>query len=149
MKKFAVIVLAVVIACFTLVSCGGSNYVGKWELEEMSSTGMTLKDNFLGIPVAIMFQFEFKDDGTGVMKKNDNGTQEKDTTFKWEEKDGGVVLTPAEGSESTETLKFTKDGDLLACTMGENGKDVTIKVKKVDEFTTFDASQFSLGNLGS
>ena len=144
MKKFAVIIMAVVITCLALVGCGSGGYVGKWELEEMSSTGMTLKDNFMGMPIAILFQFEFKSDGTGELKQNGNGTGEEKSTFKWEEKDGGIVLTPNDGS--AETMNFKMDGDLLVASTKENGKDATIKLKKVDEFTTFDTSNFSLGN---
>ena len=144
MKKFAVIIMAVVITCLALVGCGNGGYVGKWELEEMSSGGMTLKDNFMGIPVAIMFQFEFKSDGTGELKQNDNGSDEEKSTFKWEEKDGGIVLTPNDGSN--ETITFKPEGDLIVASMKENGKDATIKLKKVDEFTTFDTSNFKPGN---
>ncbi|MBQ7187384.1 MAG: hypothetical protein IJR91_07105 [Ruminococcus sp.] len=144
MKKFAVIIMAVVITCLALVGCGNGGYVGKWELEEMSSGGMTLKDNFMGIPVAIMFQFEFKSDGTGELKQNDSGSDEEKSTFKWEEKDGGIVLTPNDGSN--EEMKFTMEGDLLVASMKEGDKDATIKLKKVDEFTTFDTSSFSLGS---
>ena len=110
----------------------------------MSSGGMTLKDNFMGIPVAIMFQFEFKSDGTGELKQNDSGSDEEKSTFKWEEKDGGIVLTPNDGSN--EEMKFTMEGDLLVASMKEGDKDATIKLKKVDEFTTFDTSSFSLGS---
>ena len=114
MKKFAVIVLAVVIACFTLVSCGGSNYVGKWELEEMSSTGMTLKDNFLGIPVAIMFQFEFKEDGTGALVLFGESMDGK-----WEAKSATDATFTYEGQ--TINMKIT-DGKL---TMEQNGSKLT------------------------
>ena len=147
MKKIAVLIIAAVMTCFGLVGCGSGGYTGKWELQEMSGGGMTLSGNLLGIPVAVMFQFEFKEDGTGTLKTNDEGS----STFKWEEKDGGIVVTPnkgdnsgSDGDDGIKEMKFTKDGDLLVCTMEKDGKDATIKLTKVDEFTTYDASSFSL-----
>ena len=143
MKRIAALILAAVVACLCLVSCGGTDVVGKWELEEMTSGGMTLRGDLMGVPVAIMFQFEFKDDGTCYMMQNNGSssdTQKKE--LKWE-KDGDKVKVTA--SDESGEMVFEPDGDLLVCTMKENGKDATIKIKKVSSFTEFDMSDI-VGN---
>ena len=143
MKKIAVIIMAVIITCIALVGCGSEGYAGKWELQEMTGSGMTITDNFMGIPLAVVFQREFKDDGTGSLFQNSSGTDQQDTSFKWEEKDGGIVLTK---NGTNEELKFTKEGDLLVTSTSVSGTEYSYKLKKVDSFTTFDASSFSFGS---
>ena len=140
MKKIALIILAVVTACFCLVGCGGGDYAGKWELQEMSAGGVTMKGDIMGVPVAVMFQFEFRSDGTGTLKTNGESKDDKGE-FKWEEKDGGVVVTATDGSigeNGEKELKFTKEGDLLVFSMTESGQESTMKLVKVDEFTKYD-----------
>ncbi len=142
MKRIAVMILAAVMVCLCLVSCGGGDYVGKWELKEMESGGMTLKDEVMGVPVAVMFQFEFKDGGKGTMKQNDE--EENSETITWEEKDGGIVVKPADDKKADDDgpseLKFKLEDGLLVCTMEEKGQSATIKLTKVDEFTVYDKS---------
>lgn len=147
MRRIAAMILAAVVACICLVSCGGKDPVGKWELEEMSSGGVTMKDKFAGIPVAIMFQFEFSSDGTGKMKQNESGTDAEQRTFKWEQDGDKIILTTEEKEDNR--MELTWDGDMLTSsfTDEESGATTSIKVKKVDEFTEFDPSDIDVGDF--
>ena len=145
MKKLAVLIMAAIIACFTLTACGGSDFEGKWECKSMSMGGMTIEDNFMGIPLGAMFQMEINSDGTGVLKSGmgedgedeDSGPQE----FTWKEKDGKLVLTAKNEDGKDEDIELEFEDDEL--TMEMEGE--TVVFGKVDKFTEFDASQFSLG----
>ena len=127
-------ILAAIMACICLVSCGGGDYAGKWELYEMSSGGMTFKDSVFGVPVAIMFQFEFKDDGTGTIVQNDDEEKEQNT-LTWKEKGDGISVTM-----NGEDVQFNKDGEYLVAEYKEDGKEISMKLVKVDEFTKYDPS---------
>lgn len=145
MKKLAVLITAAIIACFTLTACGGSDFEGKWECKSMSMGGKTIEDNFMGIPLGAMFQMEINSDGTGVLKSGmgddgedeDSGPQE----FTWKEKDGKLVLTAKNEDGKDEDIELEYEDEEL--TMEMEGE--TVVFGKVDKFTEFDASQFSLG----
>ena len=142
-----VLVIGIVVAVlFLFVFKKSGDYVGKWEVAEMTARGFTVKDSVLGIPIAIFFQAEIKDDGTGTLFENESGDNKISVAFKWEEKDGGIVLTK-EGVSGE--LKLTKEGDMLVGSLGKSD-DTSYKLKKVDSFTTFDASSITnLLGLGS
>ena len=106
---------------------------GKWELEEISSDEFTAKGEVDGHPVAILFQFEFKEDGTAEMMQSEYGSDIKRFTMNWKEKEGGLALLNPTGDEvSVFTLE---DGRLV----GKLGK-ATLKLVKVNEFTTYELS---------
>ena len=106
---------------------------GKWELEELSSEKMTIKGDILGVPVAVLFQFEFKDDGTVEIMQSEYGKDIKRQSANWQEKDGGISLQNAEGKEIT--FFALVDGRLT----GKLGSS-ELKLVHVDEFSTVDLS---------
>lgn len=107
--------------------------VGKWELKEMESGGNVYKDEVLGLPIAILFQFEFKDDGTVEMMQSEYGQDIKRATMGWKPKENGLWLLNANGDE---TVSFTLENGLLGGSLGTT----YIRLIKVDEFTEYDPS---------
>ena len=110
------------------------SFTGKWELEEMTTSGVTVKGNMFGIPVAVLFQFDFKDDGTVEMMQSDYGKDIKRSTLNWKSADNGLSIIGADGSS---TMDFTLEGDRLV--YNREGSSC-IKLVKVNEFTTYDPS---------
>lgn len=135
MKKLIGMVAAIAMSVTCLTACGNSedDFVGKWECKEMKTEGMTITDDFMGIPVAAMFQIEFKDDKTGTAMTMGEASED----FEWTA-DGDTLSAEIDG----DTTKFKKDGDTITISEDMDGSEATIKLKKVDEFTEFDASSF-------
>lgn len=134
MKKLIGMVAALAMSVTCLTACGSDSkdsFVGKWECKEMKSDGMTLTDEFMGIPVASMFQVEFKDDNTGEVTVIGEDTE----SFEWEA-DGDKVSLDVDG----ETVEFKKDGDTITASEGSGDTETSFTLVKVDKFTEFDAS---------
>lgn len=131
MKKIPAVILTLAIACLCLVGCGGGDFEGKWELEELTMSGMTLTDNFFGMPVAVMMQLEVKADGKGVQYANSSGnTKETECTWK---ADGKTMKWTREST----VIEFKlKDGKLVA-EYSEDGQTASVTLKKVSKFTEF------------
>lgn len=140
MKKLFGMIAALAMSVTCLTACGGGSedaFVGKWECKEMKMEGMTISDEFMGIPVAAMIQVEFKDDKTGVA----TAMGEEEGKFDWEA-DGDKVTVEIDGEKTT----FTKDGDLITMTSPDDDSQ-TVVLQKVDNFTEFDASALEDGDL--
>ncbi len=136
MKKLFGMIAALAMSVTCLTACGSSEdaFVGKWECKEMNMEGMTISDEFMGIPVAVMAQMELKDDKTGTV----SSVGEEAESFEWEVKDDDTIIATLDGEE----VEFKKDGDLI--TMEIDGAKTVLT--KVDKFTEFDAS--ALEDLG-
>ena len=118
-----------------------NGFTGKWELTEVTMSGMSIKGDLQGIPIAIMFQFDIKDDGTGVMFNNaGDGEESKRYDLVWEEKDGGIIIKPAEDSEGKQ-LMLKPDGDSLVFGSELKGNKAFMKLSRVNKFTEYDPSQ--------
>ncbi len=137
MKKLFGMIAALAMSVTCLTACGSSEdaFVGKWECKEMKMEGMTISDEFMGVPVGAMLQVEFKEDKTGVAM----AMGEEEGTFEWKA-DDDKVTADIDGEEAV----FTKDGDLLTMTPPD-GEGETVTLKKVDSFTEFDASALEDG----
>ena len=103
-------------------------YVGYWECSGANLDGSGYKTDSIdyrgtSIPIARLFQFEFKKDGTGVVK---SAVTSKDESFKWSVEGDALYIY-----EDDESIKFTISGDDLICK--DNGMD--FKIKKVDKLT--------------
>ena len=114
-------------------SLSEADVIGKWELEEMSSGDLTLKDNFLGMPVGVMFQFEFKSDGTGTLARMDVDTTSDRDTFTWNVSNDLLCVKFAED----DYMYFFYKKGLLTTELTEDGEELTIKITKVDGFTVY------------
>ena len=134
MKKLIGMVAALAMSVTCLTACGGDGkdvFVGKWECKEMKAEGMTLTDEFMGIPVAAMFQVEFKDDNTGEVMVIGEETE----NIEWEADDDKVSF-----EVDGESVEFKKDGDTITASEGSGDTETTFVLVKVDKFTEFDAS---------
>jgi len=130
-KRSMAILLAAVLTCICLVSCGSGDFEGKWECEEMSVGGMTIKDNFMGIPIAVSMQIELKSDGKGTHYKTQNGTVAQND-ISWE-KDGSKCKVTVDGK----ALEFELKSGKLVAEYSESGQTAKVVLKKVDKFTEF------------
>lgn len=168
MKKIICLAAASMLAVTAFVSCGkdkdsdkssgGSGLEGKWACCEMTADGQTLTSlNVLvvNIPLEAVAQLTANSDGTfeigsGIVGMNDaagedesqKGTWEKidDTTFKLKsETVEADSLVPAE-------IEIKMDGDAFTFEGEEDGKAVSLKFKRVTEFTTYDVTS-ALGGL--
>ena len=106
---------------------------GKWELEEINTGEITAKGTVEGHPVAILFQFEFKENGTAEMMQSEYGKDIKRYSMNWKEKENGLALLNQTGDEVSD---FTLEDGRLVGKLG----NATLKLVKVDEFTTLDNS---------
>ncbi|SDB05184.1 hypothetical protein SAMN02910317_00189 [Ruminococcaceae bacterium FB2012] len=124
-------------------SLSEADVIGKWELEEMKSGGLTMKGDMMGAPVAVMFQFEFESGGKGTLSRNEFGTVEKGT-IEWKVNNDVLSVNFTDETGTGETLDFSLKNNLLVSKFNDNGQNMTIKIKKVDKFTTFDFSNFNM-----
>lgn len=133
MKKIFGMIAALAMSAACLTACGNAEdeFVGKWECTEMKAEGVTITDDFQGIPIGTMIQMEFKDDKTGTITAMGEESQD----FTWTV-DGDVVSADIDG----EKTEIKKEDDLIVMTEDLEGSDATVKLKKVDEFTEFDPS---------
>ena len=110
MKKTA-LVLLVILAVFTLVSCSlESKIQGTWEET----------NNLLGVDIKT--EYTFNDDGTGKIKVA--GELAVDMTYTVDG-DTLTITTDMVITKSTETYKASIDGDTLTL-VGENGLETTL-----------------------
>lgn len=132
MKRILVIVMAMALACVCLVGCGSADFEGKWECEEMSLGGMSLKGDFMGVPVAVSMQIELEKDGKGKHLKLDKEYNVTSDAITWSA-DGSKCKTTIDGYE----IELEKDGSKLIGEYTANGQTTKIVLKKVDKFTVF------------
>lgn len=136
MKKLIGMAAALAMSVTCLTACGSSEdaFVGKWECKEMKASGVTVTDEVMGVPVAAMFQVEFKDDKTGeVMMMG-----EENETFDWSAEDDTASI-----EIDGETVEFKKDGDMIKASEESDGEEVSFTLVKVDEFTEYDLSELT------
>lgn len=117
-----------------------SGFAGKWEIEEMFSGGMTMKGSFQGVPIAIVFQFELNEDGTGRMMNNSGGDKTNIIDIVWEEKNGGCSIKPKDEPNEKE-LVLTPAGDKLTFSVTISGNLSQVTLARVDELTVYDPSK--------
>ena len=108
MKRILVIVMAMALACVCLVGCGSADFEGKWECEEMSLGGMSIKGDFMGVPVAVSMQIELEKDGKGKHLKLDKEYNVTSDAITWSA-DGSKCKTTIDGYE----IELEKDGSKL------------------------------------
>ncbi len=111
-----------------------SAFLGKWECEKAVIDGEEITD-INGIPLYVMFQFDFKEDGT-VLLGEDMAELMDETICSWSmESKTEIVVT----DEDDDLMVFTADGDYL---VGIDSSDDMIYLVRVDEFTHFDIESF-------
>lgn len=157
MKKLLSLSMAVFMIMGCAAGCGkdeddgksskaDSTFVGKWEAEKIVQDGHEYTD-FLGIPVAVMMQFDLKEDGTCILDEMLASQSDKAEDIKGTWKSDGDKVTikverPASESSDKENgsneleLEY-KDGKLQAIEE-EDGKKVEYYLIKVDKFTEYD-----------
>ncbi|MDE6092747.1 MAG: hypothetical protein K2G14_06585, partial [Ruminococcus sp.] len=111
-----------------------SAFLGKWECEKAVINGEEMTD-VDGIPLCLMFQLDFKENGTVLLGEAMAEFMEE-TSYSWsmESKNEIVVI-----DENDDLMMFTADGDYL---VGFDSSDDMIYLVRVDEFTPFDIESF-------
>ena len=137
MKKTAVLLLSMIMLCLCLVGCGGSDVEGKWETTKVTEGGKSYEGEYNGIPIAVVYQVEFKSGGKGTITAFSVSAEDDDHDFTWEADGKTIKLTAGEGDEK-DTMEMTLDGDKLSGSFG----GVSVEMKKVDKFTEFDFEEF-------
>ncbi len=143
------LVLVMLLSCFT--GCGNNyneKFIGKWEAAEMSVDG-TVYEDYLGIPLNALFQFDIQDKGKGEWHSPMSGTtgSASEMLIKWEEADSDSIEVTAyieNDSDSEQSFRLEyKDGSLV---MSEDG--VEFYLKRVDSFTEYTQDELTnmLGN---
>lgn len=143
MKKIIGVLAALAMSVTCLTACGKEKneekaedkFIGKWECTEITADGMTMTGEFMGVPVAAMFQIEFKDAENGSVISVGEDPEE----FKWKA-DGDTVKLESE--EDDEPVELKKEGDMLVISEKDEESEVTMKLKKVDKFTEVDPDAF-------
>ncbi|MCR5729080.1 MAG: hypothetical protein K6G20_01820 [Ruminococcus sp.] len=157
MKKLLSLSMAVFMIMGCAAGCGkdeddgksskaDNKYVGKWETEKIVQDGYEYTD-FFGIPVAVMMQFDLKEDGTCTIDEMLASQSDEPVDIKgtWKA-DGDKVTIKAEKTnsdssdkenESNELELEYKDGKLQAISE-EEGKKFEYYLVKVDKFTEYD-----------
>ena len=133
MKKIALIVMAAVIACLCMVSCGGSDVEGKWECCKVIQGGTTYEDTYNGVPLGVVFRFDLQSGGKGTMYAF-SGTNDLDETALTWEVDGDTVKIMDENGKNGEDFKLS--GGKLSGKIG-----FEVEMKKVDKFQDFDIDE--------
>lgn len=78
MKKFLVMLLAVIISCLAITGCSGTSIVGKWEATDNSGTMEFMADGKYQIMGANMGEVTWKQDGNKIILSK---TSESDGTI--------------------------------------------------------------------
>ena len=104
-----------------------ADFVGKWECTKLIVEGIE-QDNFMGIPLSVMFQIEIKEDHTANMASSLADETESDN-MTWEYSDNKIILTDI-SNETTDCV--ISGGELI---LAEEVQQEQVYFKKVDEFT--------------
>ena len=113
MKKgiiFAVVACAMAL-CFALIGCGGNtadydkNFIGKWEVESMTSDGEELDADTMDFMRALGMNvvFDLKEGGNGNLD-----LMGEQLDFTWKAKDASTVTITAEGDSADFKLQDSK-----------------------------------------
>jgi len=125
-----------------------SLFLGKWEADKLVDGEEELSDmsSIVGaeIPVAVVYQFEFKEDGTVGMAdsfmslaSSMSGEEVDMPEYTWTITGEDEIQVYCE--EENEVIFFTLKDDML---VSEDDDGMSIYLKKVDEFTEFDYDEF-------
>ena len=141
MKKLISLSIASIMLIGCLCSCGDkdesskeskNSYVGKWEASKMIVDDETITDMY-GIPVSVMYQFEFKEGGKGSLNV-EMDEELGDTEVTWSDKGDNKVEISVDG----EPLEFELINDELVAEQEEGDSKMVLHLAKVDKFTEFD-----------
>lgn len=125
MKKKLLIVAAIVVLCLTMFACGKaskSDYIGEWEMTEMSASGITItKDLASAMGVDELGSVVFTEDTASVtILSEDTGDLE------WEVESGKIILE--DSSEEMEG-EIQKDGT-IKFSYTSSGSEISFTIEK-------------------
>ena len=95
MKKIVSAILSCAMIAGCLTGCGkkyDDKFIGKWEASEMVVDGTSYED-FMGVPLNAMFQFDIQDNGKGEWHSPMSGSSggESDMRMEWDSDRKSVV----------------------------------------------------------
>ena len=125
MKKKLLIVAAIVVLCLTMFACGKaskSDYIGEWEMTEMSASGVTVtKDLASAMGVDELGSVVFTEDTASVtILGEDTGDLD------WEVETGKVILKDS----SDEMEGEVQDDGTIKFSYTSNGSEITFTIEK-------------------
>lgn len=114
-------------------------FIGKWQGEKIEFDGETATD-VMGIPVSVLYQYEFKDDGTLALGESLIEISGDTSEYTW----GIISDTEIEivNTAMQVAVVMELDGDYLV----SNADGQKAYLAKVDDFTPFDMESFMNGS---
>lgn len=146
MKKIVSAILSCAMIAGCLTSCGkkyDDKFIGKWEASEMVVDGTSYED-FMGVPLNAMFQFDIQDNGKGEWHSPMSGSSggESDMRMEWDSgENGSIDVTAYIENDSESEQKFSMVYDNGELTFTED--DVEFHMKKVDSFTQYSQDELT------
>ena len=111
-----------------------SDFIGKWEVSEMSSNGTVIKGDLAGVPIGVALQIELKKDGKGFIQQM-LGTEVERTALNWTVKNGNVEIRSDDFPDDLMVMKL-ENGCLVTSYLSDS-LDIKATLVKVDEFTVY------------
>ncbi len=146
MERVLLVFFALISVCFTgcrhdYIEEPADNFIGYWECEHLIMNGEVYNDTFMdeNVPVSAVYTLAVSEDGTGYLGSPMTrlySDKEDKLGFRWQEKDGNLVIT---GENKSDPIELQYEDERLIMTRGEDSEKVMIFFEKVGKFSEFDA----------